>query len=60
MFAKQMYIQTEIETANLSQCYFGLNLSHLQVYCLYYRNSSTETKNKWNMHLTLEINYKDP
>ena len=35
----------EIETADLSQSHASLNLSYVQAYCLFHRNSSTATKN---------------
>ena len=60
-FKISLYSRTpEIETADFSQSYASLNLSQFQAYCLFHRNSSTATKNNCNMHLMLEINYKDP
>ena len=34
----------EIETANLFQCYVGLNWSQFWAYCFLHRNSITATK----------------
>ena len=46
----------EIETANLSQCYVGLNLSQFRAYCLFHRNSIAVTKNNENVRLILKVN----
>ena len=56
-----LYISSQtpaIVPANLSQSHVGLNLSQFRASCLFYRRSSTATKNNCNMPLMLEINLK--
>ena len=45
----------EIETANLSQCYGGLNLFQFQAFCLFRTDLNTTIKNFGTIQLMLAI-----